>query len=93
MAESHKFKNLDDLGAVFPDVPWRADAAGNVAIFDAKADEYVPVEAGQFVVSIGDRFEVADEEPAKAKPSEAPKKSDDKPHESGLEGAEQPSDS
>ena len=73
MSTSHKFKNLDDLAAVFPEVPWQADAGGGVSIFDAKAESYVPVTKGQFVVSIGDRYEVADEEPEKAKPAEAPK--------------------
>jgi len=94
MSTAHKFKDLADLTEVFPEVPWQADAGGGVAIYDAKAETYVPVTKGQFVVSIGDRFEVADEEPEKAKPAEAPKAApkdsskEDTKGTSGVEGAE-----
>lgn len=73
MSTAHKFKNLDDLTVVFPEVPWRQRGDGKTFVFDEKQDKYVEVEKGQFVVSIGDRFEVADEEPEKAKPAEAPR--------------------
>lgn len=72
MAESHKFKTLDDLTAVFPEVPWKA-SSDTTWVFDEKADEYVKVTKGQYVVKIADRFEVHDEEPTKAHPAEAPK--------------------
>lgn len=94
MSTSHKFKDLNDLTAVYPEVPWQADAGGGVAIYDAKAETYVPVEKGQFVVSIGDRFEVASEEPEKAKPAEAPKEApkdsakENTKGTSGIQGAE-----
>ena len=96
MAQSHKFKSLEDLTSVFPEVPWRSAASGKVWIFDAKAEEYVEVTEGDYVVSIGDRFEVSDEEPEKAKPAEAPKKtteakapapSEDKPNASDVAGS------
>lgn len=89
MSTSHKFKDLASLSEVYPDVPWQADAGGGVAIYDEKAETYVPVTKGQFVVSIGDRFEVADEEPAKAKTAEAPK---DEPKAPKAEAAEKPAD-
>lgn len=81
MAESHKFKNLSEATAVFPDLNWQGNADGESFVWDEKQEKYVPVTEGQYIISIGDRFEVADEEPAKAKPAEAPKaeaKSSDK---------------
>lgn len=93
MSTSHKFKDLADLGTVFPDVPWQADFGGGVAIYDAKAEAYVPVQKGQYVVSIGDRFEVVDEEPEKAKPAEAPKAAkSDEPKAPKAEAEEKPAD-
>lgn len=93
MSTSHKFKDLAGLAEVFPEVPWQADAGGGVAIYDEKAESYVPVTKGQYVVSIGDRFEVADEEPAKAKPAEAPKSDkSDQPKAPKAEAAEKPAD-
>lgn len=98
MSTSHKFKDLADLASVYPEIPWQADAGGGTAIYDAKQETYVPVTKGQYVVSIGDRFEVHDEEPEKAKPAEAPKESkakgstnpkdEDTTGTSGIEGAE-----
>lgn len=90
MSTSHKFKDLADLATVFPEVPWQQDAGGGTAIYDAKAESYVPVTKGQYVVSIGDRFEVADEEPEKAKPAEAPKA--DEPKAPKAEAEEKPAD-
>lgn len=88
MAEAHKFKSLDDAEAAFPGLPWKARGDGAVFIFDAKRDEYVQVSEGQFIVSIGDRFEISDSEPEKAKPAaEKPKA---KAHESNVEGADSP---
>lgn len=95
MSTSHKFKNLDDLATTFPDVPWKSRGDGKTFVFDAKQEKYVEVEKGQFVVSIGDRYEVADEEPEKAKPAEAPKAEkaepkvkDEAPTVDGFTGAE-----
>lgn len=68
MAQSHKFKSLDDLTAFFPDVPWKASAS-KVWVYDKKAEEYVEVTKGDYVVSIGDRYEVSEEEPDNAKPA------------------------
>lgn len=84
MAESHKFKDLDSAVAVFPELPWKTSASGKVWVFDAKADEYAEVTKGDYIVSIGNRFEVSDSEPEKAKKAEAPKtvesrKSDETP--------------
>lgn len=78
MAQSHKFKNLDALTAVFPEVPWRSSAGGKVWVFDAKAEEYVEVTEGDYVVKIGDRFEVTDSKPEAAKTATAPKKTEAK---------------
>lgn len=76
MAQSHKFKNLAALQEVFPDAPWRGSADGSAAIFDEKAGEYVTVNEGDYVVNIGDRYEVSDSKPENAKaakPAPAPK--------------------
>jgi hypothetical protein len=78
MAQSHKFKDLESLKEVFPDVPWRASAGGKVWVFDAKAEEYVEVTQGDYVVSIGDRYEVSDSKPESAKAATAPKKTEAK---------------
>lgn len=74
MAQSLKFKNLEEALAVYTDLPWQRDGDGKVSIYDAKAEEYVPISAGDYIVSIGERYEVSDTEPEKAKPAEAPKK-------------------
>lgn len=76
MAEAHKFTTLEKATETFPELPWKQSYSGKVWVFDAKEDSYVPVAKGQYIVSIGDRFEVADEEPAKAKKAEAPKKTE-----------------
>ena len=73
MAQSHKFKDLDSLTAVYPDVPWRSSAGGKVWIYDTKSEEYVEVTEGDYVVSIGDRYEVSDSKPESAKTATAPK--------------------
>jgi hypothetical protein len=73
MAESHKFKDLNDATAVWPDLPWMRRGDGQIFVFDAKQDTYVTVDPGQYIVSIGDRFEVADNEPEKANTVETPK--------------------
>lgn len=77
MAESHKFKDLNSLTEVFPDVPWSSNLTGDVWVYNEKEDENTKVEKGQYVVKIADRYEVHDDEPAKAKPAEA--SADDKP--------------
>lgn len=88
MAQSHKFKDLDSLVAVFPDAPWRASAGKKVWIFDAKAEEYVEVNEGDYVVSIGDRYEVTDSKPESAKAATAPKKSEAKENVTDVDPAE-----
>lgn len=73
MSKSLKFKNFTEAVAVFDTLPWKEDGDGNTFVYDSKAEAYVPVKAGQYIVSVGDRFEVADEEPEKAKAVEVPK--------------------
>lgn len=70
MSKSYEFKNLGEATEVFPDLPWQADAGGASFVYDEKQEQYVPVSEGQYIVSIGDRYEVHDEEPAKAHPVE-----------------------
>jgi hypothetical protein len=79
MAEAHKFvrDGLAEAVEVFPDLPWQRDGDGKVAVFNEKDGEWAPVEDGQYIVKIADRYEVHDEEPAKAKAAE-PKKADAK---------------
>lgn len=72
MAEAHKFNgSLDEAKRVFPDLPWKANAAGSSWIFDEKAGDYVPVTKGQFIYKVGDRYEVRDSEelPKTTKPA------------------------
>jgi hypothetical protein len=66
MAKSVKFTTVEDLVAVFSEVQWQHDAENNVLIFDEKANAWVPVVPGQFVVNIAKRYEVRDE-PAPAR--------------------------
>lgn len=78
MAESFKIDKVDPSGfaearAVFPRLEWQVNTGTKVAkIYDAKKEEWVVVEDGNYIVSIGDRFEVAESEPEKAHPVEAP---------------------
>lgn len=71
MAEAHKFTTLADAEQVFPDLPWKASAAGEEWIFDSKLGDYVPVSKGQFIYKVGDRYEVRDSEelPKSTKPA------------------------
>lgn len=72
MAEAHKFNgSIDEAVAVFPDLPWKASAAGDTWIFDSKADDYVSVSKGQFIYKVGDRYEIRDSEelPKTTKPA------------------------
>lgn len=84
MAEAHKFTTLPDAEQVFPDLPWKANGAGEVWIFDSKLDDYVTVTPGQFIYKIGDRFEVrdSDELPKSTKPAT---EADAKPIERAVE--------
>lgn len=68
MATSHKFgKNkLDGALKVFPDLPWKASAAGDTWVWDEKRSEYVAVTEGDYIVRVGNRYEVTDEKPATA---------------------------
>jgi len=88
MAESLKFTNLDEAIATYDDLPWQRDGDGVVSIFDAKADEYVRINEGDYIVSIGDRYEVSESKPSGAKAAE-PKK-DAAPTVEAPVGAEQP---
>lgn len=63
---------LDEARAVFSDIHWRTDSTGQAHIFDEKKDEFVPVNEGDYIVHIGDRYEVSSRKPAKAKEAEAP---------------------
>lgn len=74
MAESHKYTNAEKLREVFPDVRLRTNLdTGAVKVWDEKQGVHSPVEKGQYVVKIADRYEVHDEEPEKAHKAEAPK--------------------
>jgi hypothetical protein len=76
MAESHKFTTAEKLREAFPDAPIAYNKSRNtVSVYNEKEGVKVPVEKGQFVVKIADRYEVHDEEPDNAKPAEAPKAS------------------
>lgn len=77
MAESHKFKSVEDLREVFPELTYRSNfETGEVSVYDEKQDVYTPVSKGDFVVKIADRYEVHDKEPDKAHKAEAPKSKD-----------------
>lgn len=88
MAESFKIDKADKAGfaeavAVFPALNWQVNRGTKVAkVYDAKKDEWVVVEDGNYIVSIGDRFEVAETEPEKAHPVEAPEVVEEAPVES-----------
>jgi len=74
LAESHKFADAEKLREVFPNVTLRTNLdTGAVKVYDEKQDAFFPVEKGQYVVKIADRYEVHDEEPDKAHKAEAPK--------------------
>lgn len=81
MAESHKFTGgragLTEAKEVFPDLPWRWNHGGTAYVFDEKKGEYVPVTEGDYIVHIGERYEVTDKKPRNAHKAEAPKDSDD----------------
>lgn len=88
MAEAHKFTSLDKAVEAFgADFPWKASAAGDTWVWDAKAEEYVPVAKGQFIYKVGDRYEVRDTEelPKTVKPAT---KRDEKPVEKAIEAKE-----
>lgn len=69
MATSHRFGKggLDAALKVFPDLNWKASAAGDTWVYDEKAGEYVAVNEGDYIVRIGERYEVTDEKPETAK--------------------------
>jgi hypothetical protein len=71
MAEAHKFSTLDKATEAYPDLPWKANGDGQVWVYDEKSDQYVPVEKGQFIYKVGERYEVRDtgELPKSAKPA------------------------
>lgn len=74
MAESHKFNgSLDEAKEVFSDLPWRASASGKTWVFDEKKGEYVDLNDGDYIVKIGNRYEVTDKKPSGAKKATADK--------------------
>lgn len=76
MADAHKFKDADDLREVFPNIKLRTNLdTGDVKVWDEKQGGYFPVEKGQHVVKIADRYEVQDKAPENAHKAEAPKES------------------
>ena len=76
MADAHKFSDRDKLVETFPGIALRTNLdSGAVKVYDEKADEYVAVEKGQYVVKIADRYEVHDKAPENAHKAEAPKES------------------
>lgn len=77
MSESHKFSTLAKAEEVFPELPWRASAAGDVWVYNEKEDAWVPISKGQYIVKVAGRYEVRDEEPASAHPAE-PVKAEEK---------------
>jgi hypothetical protein len=66
MAKSVEFTTVEELVNTFSEVQWQHDPENNVLIFDEKANAWVPVVPGQFVVNIAKRYEVRDE-PAPAR--------------------------
>jgi hypothetical protein len=85
MAESLQVENVSkatllEASKVFPGLKWRVNrGTGEGTVYDAKKDEWVTLSDGDFIVSIADRFEVHDKEPAKAHPVELP---DEEPEDS-----------
>lgn len=83
MAESHKFTGgragLEEAKEVFPDLPWKWNYGGTAYVFDEKKEEYVAVNEGDYIVHIGNRYEVTDKKPRDAKKATASndEKSDD----------------
>lgn len=55
--------------AVFPDLPWKASAAGTTWVYDEKQSKYVELNEGDWIVKVGNRYEVSDEEPKDTKRS------------------------
>lgn len=89
MAEAHKFTTLDKAIEAFgSDFPWKASAAGDTWVWDAKVEEYVPVTKGQFIYHVGSRYEVRDTEelPKTTKPAT---KRDEKPVEKAVVAKEE----
>ena len=74
MSEAHKFSTQEKALEVFPDLDLRTNrGTGGTKVYNSKEGTYAPVEKGQFIVKIADRYEVHDEEPEKAHKAEAPK--------------------
>lgn len=69
MAKSLEFNNIEQAGAVFPELPWQQDVDGNVSIFNKKTGLWHPVLPGQHIVAISDRYEVHDVPPKNAHPA------------------------
>ena len=72
MAESLKFEGLNGALEVYPDLPWKASGS-SVSIYDEKQGKFVRVHEGDYIVSVGDRYEVTDKKPKEAKKATAPK--------------------
>lgn len=69
---------LEEAFEVYPDLPWMTDKYGQAHVFDEKKDEYVAVNKGDFIVHIGERYEVSDKKPSKAKEPEVKETDGDK---------------
>lgn len=67
MAEAHKFNTLAKALEVFPELSWAQDGDGKTYVDNSKTGERVPVEKGQYIVKVADRYEVQDEAPANAR--------------------------
>jgi len=99
MAESFQIKQggvagLREAAEVFPNLSYKKDKNGDTFVYDQKQDEFVPVKEGDYIVSIGERFEVSETEPEKAHPveeetKEAPKKTAAKRAEAEPEKSEE----
>ena len=74
MAESLRFGKggLNEALEVYPDLPWQASGSV-VRIYDEKKGEFVRVNEGDYIVHVGDRYEVSDKKPKEAKKATAPK--------------------
>lgn len=91
MAEAHKFNgSFGEAVEVFPDLPWKASAAGDTWVYDEKAEEYVSVSKGQFIYKVGSRYEVRDSEelPKTTKPAT---EADEKPVKKAVNKSEEKS--
>lgn len=90
MAEKLQFNgSFDGANEAFPELRWRLTRGGNGFIYDENGNR-VPVAKGQWILKVGKRFEVHDDEPEEvrgrpvheAEVEEEPKKKVEKKSES-----------